>query len=932
MRRLLVLFLLLLPVATAAQQTADRLPVDPNVTVGTLPNGLRYYIRVNTRPEKRAELRLAVNAGSILEDETQQGLAHFVEHMAFNGTKNFAKQEIVGYLESIGMRFGSHLNAYTSFDETVYMLQLPTDDAEALRTGVRILGEWAHNVTFDAAEVDKERGVVIEEWRLGQGADERMRKQYWPILFRDSRYAERLPIGQVSVLESFPREELLDFYRDWYRPDLMAVIAVGDFDRDVVEQLIREEFGAIPMAPAPRARVEATVPAHEETLVAIATDPEATSTAVQVMWKLPPQEQTELATYRTSLVTSLYDAMLNARFGEIAQKPDAPFIGAGSSYGSFVRSVDAYMLGAAVQEGGVERALEAVVTEGERVAQHGFTVTELERQKTNLLRGFERAFAERDKSESAGYADEYVRAFLEQEPIPGIEREYQLVQQLLPGIQLAELNALARAWMTERNRVVLVMAPQRPETRLPTQEQLLAVLERVEAKPITPYEDVVANVALLETPPTPGRIVSSKPVAGIANATLLELSNGAKVYLMPTTYKNDQVVMSAYSPGGLSLVGNDDYMSAGFAGQLVALSGLGGLDAIQLQKALTGKVAQVSAAVGEFGEMMSGAASPQDLETLFQQVYLNFTAPRSDSAAFASFMQRIQGFLANRGASPEAAFADTFALTLWQYHPRARPTTAEVVGEIDRNEAFRYFRERFANAGDFTFAFVGAFDADAIRPLVERYLASLPSTATRETPRDNGMRPVRGVVEKTVVKGVEPKAQTRITFTGPLEYNRDNRVALDMMVDVLDMKLRDVLREDLGGTYGVSISQSAARLPEPRYTISIAFGSAPERLEELVSAVFAEIEKLKAEGPTAEALAKVKEQQRRDFETAQQQNGFWMSLLIGEAESGEPAANALQHNARVEAMTAERIRDAARLWLDITNYVRVDLVPITPRS
>jgi zinc protease len=918
--------LLALPSPAAPQAGALPLPVDPDVRTGTLPNGLRFYIRENGRPEKRAELRLVVNAGSILEDDDQLGLAHFVEHMAFNGTKNFPEAELVRYLEGIGMRFGPDLNAYTSFDETLYMLQVPTDSERTLRTGIQILEDWAHNVTFDPVEIEKERGVVLEEWRLGQGAGERLRKQYFPTRFHGSRYADRLPIGTPEVLQNFTHEALIRFYRDWYRPDLMAVIAVGDFDADDVESLIREHFGRIPAHPSPRERPDFPVPAHPETLVAIATDPEATGTQVEVDWKLPPRERGTLDAYRQTLMGQLYTRMLNARFAEITQKPDPPFIGAGTSYGSFIRTSEMFTLGAAVQTGGVEEGLAAILTEAQRLLQHGFTATEFEREKTSVLRAYERAFAERERTESARFAAEYVRSFLQGDAILGIAAEYALVQQLLPGIQLAEVNALAAEFKRPDSRVIIVTAPQRADTPVPTEAALLAVLERVGGSQVAAHEDVVVDQPLVARLPTPGRIVVERPVPGV-DATLLELSNGVRVYLMPTDHRHDQVLMGAWSPGGLSLVPDEQYASGVFAAQLVALSGLGEFDAIQLDRALTGRMASVQAAPGEFSEGLSGSASPQDLETLFQLLYLNFTAPRNDSAAYESFMTRIRAALANRDANPQAAFSDTFAITLWQNHPRARPQTAQWFDQVDRHEAYRIFRERFADAGDFTFAFVGAFDPDVIRPLIERYIAGLPSTGRSDQPRDNGMRPVRGVVEKTVRRGIEPRAQTRITFTGDFEYSRENRLALSLLRDVVDMRLRDVLREDMGGTYGVSVSQSAQRFPVARYTISIQFGFAPERLDELVAAVFAELDALRRDGPDEQTLDRVREQQRRSFETSVQRNEYWLSVLIREAETGEPAASALEFPQRVEAVTATQIREGARRWFDMGNYVRVSLLP-----
>jgi zinc protease len=917
---------LAVPAGATAQPAAQRLPSDPAVTIGTLPNGVRYYVRENRRPEHRAELRLVVNAGSILEDDDQLGLAHFVEHMAFNGTRNFPEAELVKYLESIGMRFGPDVNAYTSFDETVYMLQVPTDSVATVHTAFRILEDWAHGITFDPEEIEKERGVLLEEWRLGQGAAERLRKQYLPVLFHGSRYGLRLPIGTPEVLRTATREQIVRFYHDWYRPDLMAVVAVGDFDTGDIVALIHEHFGRIPARQDPRERRTWDLPGHERTLTAIATDPEATSTQVQMLWKLPGRERGTVDAFRRTLTGRLYTRMLNARLAELAQKPDPPFIGAGSSYGPSVRTGEIHALGALVQGGGVEPGLEAVLTEAWRVLRHGFTATELDREKTNILREYERAYAERERTESARLATEYVRAFLEGDIVPGSAAEYALANLLLPRIELDEVNALARELIADRNRVIIVTAPEQDTGRLPSEQALLAVTERVGRAQIAAYEEVTIDGPLVPSAPRAGRIVAERAVPGI-DAKLLELSNGARVYLKRTDFQHDQVLMGAWSPGGLSLVNDDSHASGMFAGQLVAISGLGNFDAIQLERALTGKVATVRAIPGEFAESLAGSASPRDLETLFQLTYLNFTAPRNDSAAYESFMTRSRAMVANRDANPLSAFGDTFATTLWQNHPRARPQNVAFLDKIDRNDAFRIFRERFADAGDFTFAFVGAFDDAAIRPFIETYIASLPSRGAREQPRDNGMRPVRGVVEKVVRRGLEPQAWTRITFSGPFAYTYENRIVLALLREVVDMRLREVLREDMGGTYGVSVSHSTQRLPEERYLIGIQFAAAPDRLEELTAAVFAELEKLKADGPDAAVLARVREQQRRAHETSLQRNEFWLATLMREAETGEPAARVLHFPAAVEAVTAEQIRDGARRWYDLTNRVRVSLLP-----
>jgi zinc protease len=910
----------------AASDTTRPLPVDPKVVVGRLPNGLRYYIRQNARPEKRAELRLAVNAGSVLEADDQRGLAHFAEHMAFNGTRRFEKQELVNFIERIGMRFGAHLNAYTSFDETVYMLRVPTDKPAVVDTAFQILEDWAHGVAFDSTEVEKERGVVIEEWRAGLGAEERIRQKHFPVLFRGSRYAVRLPIGDRRTLETFDHAALKRFYQDWYRPDLMAVVAVGDFDPAAIEQQIRRRFGSLPRSAGSPQRTSFPVPDHDSTYVAIATDREATESAVTVLYKQPVRDQRTVGAYRRGLVEALYNDMLNDRLYELTQKPDAPFIGAGSSQGRFIRSKEVYVLGAAVKDGGMERGLEAVLTEAERVDRHGFTATELERAKQDLLRRYEQAYAEREKSESDGYADEYVRNFLEAEPIPGIAVEYDLAKRFVPGIRLAEVNRLAREWITDKSRVVLASAPEKAAVRVATEGELRAVLDRVRGRDVVAYADSVGAGALVATLPTPGVVVSERADTSLGTREWT-LSNGVRVILKPTDFKADEILLSAFSPGGSSLVPDSAYWPVAFASHLVELGGAGSFDAIALQKKLAGKAAGASPYITTEYEGVSGRASPKDVETLFQLVYLHLTAPRRDSSAVLAFKQNAKAMLAHRSADPEAAFADTLSAVLSQHHPRVRPMTPELIEALDLDRSLALYRDRFADASDFTFVIVGTFRPDSLRPLVERYLGGLPAAGRREAWRDVGVRPPRTVVTRDVRKGIEPKSQTRIVFTGDFEYTPENRLALRALGDVLEIKLRERLREALGGTYGADVYASPSRIPRPEYSLTVSFGSAPQRVEELTQAVFAEIDSLKARGSSVGDLAKVKEIYLRQHETDLKQNGWWLGQLAGYAQTGEPPQTLRGYPARVRALTPETVRDAARRWLDQGRYVKVTLLP-----
>jgi zinc protease len=918
------LFLLAIPSTVAGQQLSDTLSVDPNVTVGKLANGLTYYIRVNQKPEDRAELRLAVNVGSVLEDEQQRGLAHVVEHMAFNGTEHFEKQQLVNYLESIGMRFGADLNAYTSFDETVYMLTVPTDTGRYLEQGMQILEDWAHRLSFDAQEIDKERGVVIEEWRLGQGAEERMRDKYFPVLFASSRYAERLPIGTRTSLETFKHDDLIRFYRQWYQPELMAVVATGDFDKDRVEQLIKSHFSNLKSTQA-TSRTVFPVPDHDSTLVAVATDPEATVASVSVYHKLPVRLAKTVADYREMLAHQLFNRMLNARLRERAQEANPPFIGASGGQGRLIRSKEAFVLSAATRDDGILGGLEAILTEAARVQRHGFTETELEREKQNVLRGYEQAYAERDKSESSDYADEYVSAFLEADPIPGIAVEFELARQLLPQISVAPVNAYASQWITNQNRVVVVQAPEKPSVKVPDSRAIRAVFAQVEAMTLEPYDDRVAALSLVPTPPTPGRLVAEKrdSATGIME---WKLSNGVRVLLKPTDFQADEVLLRAYSPGGTSLISDEDYISASTATFLVGLSGIGQFSAIELGKALAGKAVRVSPYIDERHEGFSAQGRPKDLETLFQLIYLHATEPRRDSTAYQSLKARLGASLANRSASPEAAFQDTLGVTLAQHHFRARPFTVATIDEIDMERALAIYRDRFADASDFTFAVVGNFTLDSIRPLVLQYLGGLPATQRKEMWRDVGMRPPKGVVEKTVRRGVEPKSTTQLIFTGPIEYTLENRLALSVMLDLLEIRLRDVLREDMGGTYGVNVRYAVVREPVPNYTINVSFGADPARLDSLTATVFAQIDKLQKNGVTADEIAKVKETQRREWETSVKRNGYWLGQIVGRDMAGEPVSDLLSFPQRLERVSAEQIKEVSALMRK-DNYVRVSLLP-----
>jgi len=902
------------------------MPVSPDVRTGTFENGLTYYIRANQEPANRAELRLVINAGSILEDDDQRGMAHLLEHMAFNGTEHFEEQELIDFMESIGMRLGPDVNAYTSFDETVYMLQVPTDNEEYVSTAFQIMEDWSHAVTLDDDAIDDERGVVVEEWRLGQGAGSRVRDKQFPIIFKGSQYAERLPIGSEESIQTTTHEAIRRFYEDWYRPDLMAVIAVGDFDPDQIEGLIRQHFGALPARENPRERTVFGVPDQPGTDFAIATDPEIPSTTVGVYYKMDLDEQGTVGAYRQGMVEAVYMTILNQRLQELAQSADPPFAYGGSGKGAMVRTKGVYQVLAGVEPAGIERGLDAVLTESARVEQFGFTQTELDRIKASMLRGIERAYDERANRRSSSYVAEYTRAYLEGEGIPGIEYESELYKRFVPEITLEEVNEIGRDWISDENRVVFVTAPDKEDVVVPSEDALLAVLDTAADKELTAYEDTVSDAPLLPEIPKAGSIVEARDL-GVLDVTEWRLSNGALVVLKPTDLRDDEIRFSANSPGGTSLASDEDYLIASSATAAVNISGLGEFNRIDLGKKMAGKAASASASIGFYSEALGGQASPKDLETLFQLIHLSFTAPRADPVAFEAYLDQGRAALANQEASPAFQFSKRLMEIRWQDHPRRQTTTVETLDDWDLERSYAFYKDRFADAGDFTFLFVGTFDLETMRPLVERYLASLPSIDREETWRDVGIRHVEGVVVDEVHAGIEPQSQTRFYFTGPFDYERQPRTTIRAMGLLLQNRLRDVLREDLGGTYSVGVSSSYAWQPIDNYTVTIGFGSDPERADELADVVFAEIEKLKESPPEESEVADVRENFVRTFETDIESNSWWMSQIGYRYQRGETLDDLPSYPETVHALTPAMIQEAARQYFNMDNYVRLTLLP-----
>jgi zinc protease len=916
--------------SVASYPLSRQMPVDPEVVVGTLPNGLRYYVRANGKPAHRAELRLVVKAGSVLEDDGQQGLAHFVEHMEFEGTRHFPRQSIVDFLSSLGLAIGPDANAATSYDDTQYTLRVPTDVPGVLDRALLVLEDWAQAASFDQSGIDHERGIVLSEWRMNLGAGERTLDKLRRVQLEQSRYADRPPIGNPDIIEHAQREQLTKFYRDWYRPDLMAVIVVGDVDRSAVATMIKEHFSSLSSPSPERPRPAFDVPDHPGTRYAVVTDKETTATAVQVSDLRPARNQGSVGGYRDLMLDQLFASMLDARLDELSQSANPPFFRAAAGRGLFptVRTRDEAVLQALVSNDGVARGLDALVTELQRVARFGFTATELARAKQAMMLGSERVATESPDRESPSRADEYTRNFLEDEALPTIWQELAFHRRFVPGITLAEVNALTKDWFPDRNRLIVVSAPEGAGVVLPDQAKLAAVVKTAAAKRLEPYVDDAAGQALMDAPPPRGAIVKTtvRPEAGITEWTL---SNGATVVLKPTTLKEDQILFRATAPGGTSLASDADFIPARVADAVVPAGGVGRFSAVMLDKILAGRAVAVTPSIDEIDEGLGGGSTPQDLETMFQLVYLRFTQPRADPTVFAAMVSQARGLLANQMASPDVVFNQTLDTILSGNSSRRQPETPATVDAWNLEKSLAFYKARFADASNFTFVFVGSFTPEAIKPLVETYIASLPATHAHETWRDLGIAPPSGVVEKTVKKGIAPKSEVAIVLSGPLEYDDAHRLALRTMTLVLQSRLVDTIRQELGGTYSITAAPETGKFPRPEYRLRIDWTCDPERTATLVQRVFEEIAFVKDTPLTLEQVDLIREGLLREFERNSQDNGYLLNQISRRYADGDAADIAAIENLpdRIKALTGDAIRRAAQTYLDTGNYVKVTLMP-----
>ena len=879
----------------------DPIKADPNVTIGKLDNGLTYYIRKNTYPKNRVEFRLAVNVGSNQENDNQQGLAHFTEHMAFNGIEGFPGNSVVDHLRSKGVVFGADLNANTYFDETVYMIPMPTDDPTNIDLGLKILRGWAAGLLFDNKEIDEERGVIIEEHRLGLGAVDRMRKEYWPILMQGSRYADRMPIGKLDILQTFDYQVIKDFYNDWYRPDLQAVIVVGDINVAEVEGKIKAMFGNIPAKQNPRKKETYGIAPNKEPLVAVCTDKEATG---------------------------------NARFTEMVLDPKCPFMGANGGYGNFYGNTDAYALEAIAKENRIPDALRVLLQEDYRVLKYGFLQTELDRAKEEILERYDKAAKEADKTESASFASEYINNFLHQDPIPGAKRENTYAKKMMEGITLEEINMLANNWVTEDNMVAVVTAPDKEGVIVPSKDEILSILKDKSLANVQPYVDTYKDQEILEKETLkPGKITNVEKIetVGVEKWTL---SNGITVYLKKTDYKNDEILFTASSKGGKTLYPVKDLASADFACDIINHGGIAGLDYNSLTKKMKGKNVSLYPGINLLSEGFDGSSSPKDLEFFFQYLNAFFTNPRIDTNAFELMMDESREGIKMLQAQPMYQFLGKLIEAANNNDPYMKQFFSydeEYLKQTDFDRAVQIYKERFANPADFTFFFVGNYDETEMKQFVELYLGSLKTeSGKKENYNLNVLKPRPDMASQQVVyAGTEEQGWMGMVITNPIDWNYRNSIIADMIGEALDILFVKIVREKMGDVYSPMVSMNSSKLPRPEMTLMILLGCDPAKTDKLAAASLKILNDFKAKGPDKKTMALIKKQMTSTRAKNIQTNSFWLGYISGKVIQDEPIIAPSEYDNIVNSVTKKEMVEFMKKYFHPEIYTRVDMHPTT---
>ena len=913
-------------------QEMQPLPIDPKVRYGKLDNGLTYYIRHNELPENRADFYIAQNVGSVLEEDNQAGLAHFLEHMAFNGTKNFPENGIDKYLQSVGMRMGENLNAYTSFDETVYtIINAPVDKPHVVDSCLLILHDWSNSLALTDSMIEKERGIIREEWRTRRDASQRLLEKQLQQMFPGNKYANRIPIGSIDVINNFKPEELRAYYKKWYRPDLQAIIVVGDVDVDTVEKTIKTMFSDIPAPVNPAKREYVSVADNDEPIVSIATDKEASSTIIYIYHKydpMPAQLRSTAAGLITDYISAVCSQILNERLESLLHQANPPFVYAEAYDGDFMvaRTKDAFTIAAIAKEGEIDSTMTALVREMERARQFGFTVSEYERAKINILKQYESAFNERDKQKNSSYTKEYVNHFTEGGYIPGIETEYTLINQIAPNITVEQVNQYLSQVIGEKNIVLALSGPEKEGVVYPTESELLEMFNKARSQKVEPYKEEVNNDPLIPELPAPGKIVKEEH-DGLFDATVLTLSNGVRVVLKPTEYKKDEIQMTATSPGGSFMVGIDDAKNMKVFNSVIGLGGLGNFSAIDLSKKLAGKKVSCSASLGVDNESLNGYASPDDVKTLFELIYLAMTSPRTDNDAYASFENRMKAQLENAKLDPSTALNDTISKVVYNNHPRAVSLEAEDFDKISYQRILDIYKERYGDASDFTFTFVGNLNVDSIRPYIEQYLATLPANGRVDKPSPDALPKImKGKLENHFSREMQtPKSSVFQLYSGKSEYNLKNLLTASLLSQILDLVYTETIREAEGGSYGVYAGVSLSDFPKGQTTLQVFFDTDPEKWENMVRIVDEEIQRIATEGPKSEHLTKSRDNMLKRHNERLQENSYWLNVIDSYYFRGMDAYT--NYKETLESITADDIKKFMSDFISQGNCVEVVMGP-----
>lgn len=878
-----VILLMVFGLITTAQQMAP-LPIDPKVKYGKLENGLTYYIRHNSFPKNRAEFYIAQNVGSILENDSQRGLAHFLEHMAFNGSKNFPGKSMLNYLEANGVKFGTDVNAYTAFDETVYNISnVPVNREGIVDSCLLILHDWSNAIALEDKEIDEERGVIREEWRTRTNANMRILEKLIPQIFAGSQYANRMPIGTMDIVMNFPYQTLKDYYHKWYRPDLQGIIIVGDIDVDKTEKKLKEIFNTIPKPVNAAERIYYTVPDNKEPIIAIAKDKEATGSQVTVYYKHKPltkELKATIAGIADSYLKSVTAMMLNDRLKEISEKPNAPFMSAYSYDGNFIvsKTMDAFTTMAISKEGETENALKALLQETERVNRFGFTESEYERAKANLMSMLESMYKEREKQKNSSYVDEYVSHFTDGGSISGIETDYALFNQIASSTGIDQINQYIQDLIGEENIVVTITGPEKEGISYPSEAEILSLLKNTKEEELQPYADKVSNEPLISQEPKAGSIVKTTTDKKFGT-TIWTLSNGAKVVIKPTAFKDDEILMSGISKGGSLLYGEKDIPNLKVFNNIIDLGGLGNFNNIDLKKVLAGKNVALTIGLDDRSEVVNGSSTPKDLPTLMQLLYLSFTDQHKDVEAVEAWKSKVKDMLKNMNANPRSAFKDSLNIALYKANQRRMSLKPEEIDQANYDRILQIWQERFGDASDFTFTFVGNVDENELKPLVEKYIASLPSAYSKEKPGIDKM----GIRMDNYVNHFEKPMQTLTStvyaaYVGKCKYSLENNIKLSMFDQIMDIVYTATIREEEGGTYGVG-TQSLLSKETDTWMFLFGFDTNPEMQEKLQKRAIAELQKTVAEGPSENDFNKVKEYMLKSHTENLHENKYWLGKI-----------------------------------------------------